>query len=211
MIKLTTDTLKRESQVFEYNGKTYEATFGYGYGNNVYFYLWNKTNAYKRGKICYRMSFEAKEENVGFQEFTNEITYFCDLMTEYENSEVTKEVTLNGEKYTLYFSTEKAMSVPPVSYEHIKPLKEAPSNWTKTHVIKLLANNQFKNFKKKSRYTDDYAYDAATNYGEGLEMSAKEMIKELIRFPSGWWFRQQGNTLSINCHSFDYNELEIAI
>jgi len=207
MENLTLSTINREKQVFKYNGRTYETRFGYGYGDYVYFRVTDKTNAYRRGKRCTEMTFEALNENTGFIEFTEKMSSLCDLMETYENTD--KEITVENENYKLYFRSTKAIEVAPATYENIKPLKEVPKKWSKTHVIRLLANNQFKNFVKNSKYTDDYAYDNAVNYGKGVEQSADKYIKELVEHSDGWWFSQDGDKLSISCHHFDYNSLTI--
>jgi hypothetical protein len=202
-------TINRETQVFTYEGRTYETRFGYGYGNYVYFRVVDKTNAYRRGKRCTEMTFEALNETTGYEEFTDKMAMFCELMKQYEGTE--KEIELREENYKLYFNSRKSIDVSPANFEHIKPLKEKPKKWTKSHVIRLLANNQFTDFVKNGKYTDDYAYDNAVNYRQGEKQSAEEMVKELIEHGDGWWFSEKEGKLSINCHHFDYNELKIAI
>lgn len=69
--------------------------------------------------------------------------------------------------------TEKGIDVfsPFVEY---KPLEKVPEKWTKANFTKALLSGQIFEGEITDRYTDDYMYDAATNYSSGIriDMSA---------------------------------------
>lgn len=174
------------------------------------------TNAYKRGKTCtsytiYSEEYEKRWEILeAFQLSCRAIFDACEKLPFEEDSYEAQ--SLMG--VPVYKSVEKGVSVySPLHLDRLKPLKEIPKKWMVTHVIRLLANDQFEDLATSSRYTDDYAYDAATNYGEGA-YDKHQMIEKLVESPSGWWFNngeKDGDYLGINCHSFDYKGCTIRL
>jgi hypothetical protein len=111
---------------------------------------------------------------------------------------------------TFHFATEQANRVysPFATY---KPLTEKPAKWTLTHAIRALWNGQAENLQCNGRYTDDYAYDAASNYGKGAISNARAFAKQLIESPSGWRAVDEGENgmVGVHCHSFLYNNFRL--
>lgn len=94
-------------------------------------------------------------------------------------------------------------------FRQIKPIK-TPSKWTISHVWKAILSGQIYSGKVDGRYSDDYAYDNATNFSEGRGIDLISFAAKLIDSKSGWDVRpvnQDGSkvTLSVNCYSFNMN------
>lgn len=167
------------------------------------------TNVYKRGKTCtsyviYGEEYEARWEVLeAFQLSCRAIFDACAKLPFKEGDHEAQ--SLMG--LPVYKSESKGVSTySPAHLDRLKPLKEVPKKWSISHVIRLLANDQFEDLATDTRYTDDYAYDAAYEFGKGSYDKYK-MIETLVGSPSGWWFnhgKADGDYLGINCHSFDY-------
>ena len=100
----------------------------------------------------------------------------------------------------------------PFALARLKPLTEIPAKWTLVHAKRALANGQFNNLHCNGKYSDDYAFDAATNYGMG-QLDGMAMLQKLVTSPSGWWTSLNPETLSVSicCHHFDSNRMVLAI
>lgn len=92
------------------------------------------------------------------------------------------------------------------------PSIKTPDKWTLAHVWKAILSGQIYAGKVDGHYTDDYAYDAAENFGRGREIDLIHFAERLIDGKSGW--RVHPGTpdngiipLSVCCHSFDCNTL----
>lgn len=110
----------------------------------------------------------------------------------------------------VYSSMRKAMRVF-TPFKRIAPIK-APAKWTLPHVWKAILAGQIYLGQCDGYYTDDYAYDAAVNFREGVGLELPSFAKKLIEDASGWHVypdKIEGNCvqLSVNCHSFDLNTL----
>lgn len=94
-------------------------------------------------------------------------------------------------------------------FTSVNRLKSIPKKWTIPHVIRGLLNGQIK-VTNDMTLTDDYARDAADNFGKGKKIDCHEFAKDLICRPSGWWIStnsgklKSGNEIGINCHHFNY-------
>jgi hypothetical protein len=94
------------------------------------------------------------------------------------------------------------------------PLKAAPAKWTVAHVIRALWNGQFEGLKCDNQFTDDYAFDAAANFGRGQIRDGRAFASKLIESPSGWWAHgpsADGAEVSICCHTFDCNSFKFRV
>ncbi len=92
-------------------------------------------------------------------------------------------------------------------FAELSRLPSPPSKWTVSHVIRALWNGQFKDLKCQGQYSDDYAGDAARNYGIGDIHDGRVFAQKLIEHPAGWWASGagDGSRVSICCHHFDSN------
>ncbi len=95
-------------------------------------------------------------------------------------------------------------------YSKPLPLKATPKKWTVELAIRALMNGQFEGLRCNGVYTDDYAYDAASNFNRGEIQNAEAFAARVMSCPSGWrvWPNSDGSILHLNCHSFDSNEFK---
>ena len=97
----------------------------------------------------------------------------------------------------------------------LNPVKKVPKKWTLKHVRNLYANGQIVKAECRGYYTDDYAYDAAVNFGKGETNTAK-LVKDVVESPGGWWIREEKTDndiikISLCGHTFNTNTLYITI
>lgn len=93
----------------------------------------------------------------------------------------------------------------------LAPLKSVPAKWTVAHALRAIWNGQVERFRCTGRYTDDYAYDAAVNFGIGERQNGRAFCKQVIESPSGWRAYGTGSEVSINCHHFDNNSFTLKL
>ncbi len=96
-------------------------------------------------------------------------------------SNITESMTfmLEGVELVIEYEEVKGSAVfSPFHLGRVKPLKEEPKKWTIVHLRRALANGQFRAFKSDYHYTDDYALDAASNFGEGYIPNPLRYFKE---------------------------------
>lgn len=75
---------------------------------------------------------------------------------------------IDGNRLDVYLNTYKSNGVfNPYTLKQYKPLKQIPTKFNRTHLIKILLNGQFFNCKQNYNHTDDYYYDASVNYSRG--------------------------------------------
>lgn len=67
----------------------------------------------------------------------------------------------------------------PLRLGHIKPLTKLPKRFGNDQLIKAIANGQYDVLSQNFRYTDDYAGDAANNFGRG-ELNPIAQLEDLI-------------------------------
>jgi hypothetical protein len=115
------------------------------------------------------------------------------------------------ESIKVYLSTNQANRYLSKDLSVYKPLKEEPKKWTIPHVIRALINGQFENLTCDGKYTDDYAWDNAINFGKGEIKDAVNFAKKIIEHPSGWWCHKSNEVINIDCHSFDNNSFEFVL
>lgn len=179
------------------------------------------TDALRTGKVCPQISISMRcarsEETPFISELLHKFDYDFKKIYDYYMSLEWIDAGYGGYKgieqenmVTIYKSEDKAIRIfSPFNLKYMKPLKETPKKWTVRHVLRLIVNGQYENLECDGRYTDDYAYDAAYNYGMGAIENGLAFAKSIIQCPSGWWvsdYKDRGK-LSISCHTFDCNSL----
>lgn len=169
-------------------------------GNNqTELYITDLSNALKPGKEVTEYIFKGEELwNVLFFRFELSVS---EVLSKLYNKEV------EGIEY--FTRTHKAIRVFSPFVE-VKKVKE-PKKWTISHVWKAILSGQITQGQTDQRLTDDYAFDAATNFGKG-SIDVKCFAKDLIESPSGWWINVDEETedyikLGVNCYQFDYKTL----
>lgn len=110
----------------------------------------------------------------------------------------------------IYSSKRKAMRVF-TPFKRFSPIK-MPAKWTIPHVWKAILAGQIYQGHCDGRYTDDYAYDAAVHFREGVGLHLPSFAKKLIEDSSGWRVypdkvESDHVQLSVNCYTFDMNTL----
>jgi len=96
-------------------------------------------------------------------------------------------------------------------FVEVKPIK-TPSKWTVAHIWKAILSGQIYKGVKDGYYTDDYAGDAANNYGEGRKLDLIKLADEIIDSGKGWSVQVENEKdgiimLSFDCYSFNSNTL----
>ena len=167
------------------------------------------TNALKTGKECNRYSI-----NLSVHDNSKSIltilwnTAKLETLKQFHNAVITDQLN-NIETLTIYKGTQKSINTFS-PFVKIKPII-TPKKWTIAHVWKAILAGQIFKGVKDGHYTDDYAYDAACNFGTGSRLHTISMAEKLIESPSGWWvcvdkIKDDGTIiLGVNCHSFDSN------
>lgn len=195
------------------------------YGNEVCVTLWayDVTNAFKTGKSCIGFRLEAlgDEASNRLQNYLAVVNYNIPAFIDWCAS-----LDVDFESYNdRYVDKDRRISISkrepkgvetfsPLALSHLKPLKEIPAKWSLSHVRRLLAAGQYSYCGTELRLTDDYAYDAASEFGKG-ECSGEAFLKELIESPSGWRVSQcngsyqDGDNLAIWCHTFEKRVIKI--
>lgn len=95
----------------------------------------------------------------------------------------------------------------PWSLERLKPLTSKPKKWTYPHLVRALANGQFRQLYQSYRYTDDYAHDAAMNYGRQM-LNPYGLVEDLVRNKSSCRnLFDRGGEISFGNHMNDSKSL----
>lgn len=177
------------------------------------------SNALKRGKECVSISFSyfgrgghaADFWNWLNEEFDGSLEFLFKFYALQDNgSEFQQRIeNMSDYKIDIYLSREKAIKVfSPFALNNLNPLKSAPKKWTMSHIVRALANGQFKSLNCEGVYTDDYAFDAAYNFQKGEVSSSIKLVQELINDGSnrGWWVSsiQERNPNYIEFHQHHF-------
>lgn len=178
--------------------------------------LTDLTNAMQRGKTCERYSFNLQYNSQSYSlenliyhfgsvknlfDYARSLTYTVHKWGGYDR----REVQIDGAWIDVYKSVEQSIRVfSPLT--NLEPLKALPKKWTVELALRAIANKQYVWFKCNGHYTDDYAFDAAVDFGRGEITDNLKFVKYVLQSPSGWhvWPDSYGG-VSINCHSFDCN------
>lgn len=94
----------------------------------------------------------------------------------------------------------------------IKPVKLG-DRLTAATIAKAIRAGQIVAGRTDGRYTDDYAFDAATDFGRG-EIDVQAFAKDIYENPRGWrfwWHDDTRREIVAACHTFDYKTLAVAV
>lgn len=174
------------------------------------------SNAFKTGAECMGYSLHT-EEPEGIYDLlvdcafnVQEIMSRCNALFDDvpDNEYAGKTMEINGHTISVYDRTEKGVRVfspLPQAKAALKPLKEVPKKWNMRHICRALANGQLAQLQTRNRYTDDYAYDNACNFGKG-DLHPDTLLETLTESPSGWRINHgttDGSEMGINCYHFE--------
>lgn len=162
------------------------------------------TDGGKTGKQAVKASISNLERGYTYDAFETAIEWFSILLdmflsNEYPNHDV--HITLQGLECRA--SLKKAYRL--LNEANLKPLAEIPVRWSLRQVARVLANQQYEpgSFQCDGHYTDDYAYDAAVNFGKG-PTSHKRLLTDLVEDPSGYKTWADDQRVHVACHYFLY-------
>lgn len=184
--------------------------FGY-FGNSASIEVTDLTNATKAGKTCkiytvcgnYMSVFDLANAAFG----STAIRDIVELFKLYNDS------CANWNNADYEFSVREVKGVNVFSpFAAVKPIK-TPAKWTIAHVWKAILAGQIIEACRDYRYTDDYAYDAATDFGamtydnDGCLNLAAEIMEDGY---SGWYVSCDGKPdnngnyiVNVGLHSFE--------
>jgi len=176
-------------------GSLWSSVGSRGYYKDINAYIWcnynsavviELDNAMKRGKECKK-----------YRIYSSDNTASCYLINElkvnspkelYDFVRSGKELPGNGE---LYVSEEKGVEVfsPFVA---VKPLEKMPEKWKKSDLVKAIMSGQVFSGVLDQRLTDDYAYDAAYNFGSGTKLNLPGQACDLVEGCRDCYIRNDG-------------------
>lgn len=169
-----------------------------GYNDQPEIYVTDLTNALKPGKEVTQYIFKGNMWDVLFFTYDEPV------------SEVLKRL-YRQEVRNIEYRTRTLPSMRVFSpFVEVKKIA-VPKKWTIPHVWKAILSGQIVAGRTDMRLTDDYAWDATTNFGRG-DLNLLYFAQEIIEHPDGWWIKVERETdkyirLSLKCHSFDYKTL----
>ena len=97
-------------------------------------------------------------------------------------------------------------------FTSVKPVKLGERLNAAT-VAKAIRAGQIAAGRTEGRYTDDYAFDAATDFGRGT-IDIQAFAQDIYENPRGWrfWWRDDmRREIVAACHTFDYKTLSVAV
>ncbi len=164
------------------------------------------TNALENGKTCdtYSINWGLACDAEGYTNFLN----WADIVgstildvfnhiskIEYETDRYGNESAKLGNGLQVHRYKSKSNSTfSPFKLARLKPLTDMPSKFTVLHLIRLIANGQYRLLKTNYSFTDDYAWDAANNDGRKLHTNPLPLLKSLIEDrSSGFYVYQRSN------------------
>lgn len=176
-------------------GSLWSALGSKGYYKDINAYVWcnynsaiviELDNALKRGKTCKRYTVYANDKDI-FSYLTNE----CKLSSPKELYDLVrsgKELPGDG---SLTVREDKGVEVfsPFVS---VKPLDKLPEKWKKSDLVKAIMSGQVYSGVLNERLTDDYAYDAAWNFGSGCKVDLPGQAADLVEGCRDCYIRTEG-------------------
>jgi len=129
--------------------------------------------------------------------------------TEHDTVNPSRTEELDGVEYKVWKSSEKAIRVfSPLHLHHLKPLTKEPKRWNVRLATRAILNGQYDWLKCDGKYTDDYAFDAAHDFGRGEISNNLSWVAGVIERPGGWRVAvkdEEEKILWLCCHHFNTN------
>lgn len=168
-------------------------------------YITDVTNALKHGASC-------KVYVVGWHEYTPlPITVinafrdmpFSEFITRIENGSLldAADTEYVGSLETPRVDSRKSVRVfSPFALSNLKRVKSLPSKPSIQHVIKLIANGQYKTLARNYSYTDDYAFDAANDHGKADNIDPIWLVQDMVtsKYNRPWSHTTEDGTVVIS-------------
>lgn len=142
------------------------------------------TNAGLKGKTCKYISIHCDSFQV-VRELMEE--YFYDLALLFKAYATEEHASSKYKTATIYSDAAKSIDTYCTTFSpmNVQPLKTLPKRWNIRTACQALIAGQFANLECTGRYTDDYAFDAADNYGKG-SFDAEILLADILNGVSGW-------------------------
>lgn len=174
------------------------------------------TNAKKRSKTCVQINvYTDNNEDIDACKYMNEtniatLETFFEKFETYEIGYFLNDIRHKGYVYTV--NNMPSTEIIPAQcnlkniYKPVHELKLKNKHAIRINdIIRLLINNNVQ-VVQDGRYTDDYAWDAETNFNKGHMFNPIEFAKQLIKYNGGWSAyidMENKKRIHINCYSFD--------
>lgn len=82
----------------------------------------------------------------------------------------------------------------PFKLHKLAPLSSLPDKLRHQHLVKLIANGQYRQLIRSQYLTDDYAHDAATNFGRKVYENPFNLLQDLIEDKSSCFYLFSGSS-----------------
>jgi hypothetical protein len=184
----------------------------WGFGSHRSMTVVQLGNALKIGAACERFSFDCPPNiEGGLWSLIRAVGFSLAHLLDILASAGGDPAKLDLDGVSVYAGSEPGIRVfSPFQLGRLKPLDREPKKWTVKHAIRAIANGQFDSLRCRGQYTDDYAFDASRNYGEGEIEAYLPFIRKIVESPSGWRVYDDGRgVVSLCCHHFDNNEIKV--
>lgn len=145
-------------------------------------------NAMKRGKECKVYTLYLENTNELIHNFMSQKLHIANPreLVEFLKS---GDTVPDGAKIDTRFEKSVETFSPFVS---VKPLEQAPAKWRKADLVRGIMSGQVFDGTLQQRLTDDYAYDAAYNFGEGRKLDLTRYANDLVGGHDGCYLSCDG-------------------
>lgn len=187
---------------------------GYYYDINAHIYIYERTiyildltNAMKIGKECNKITIYNKDYGKDICDFYNTLV----SMGINEAGKLYEYVKNNGDFDTDLFNVSRGTiksSKVFSPFVKVNPIS-VPPKWTKAHLWKAILSGQVFKGETNYHYTDDYAYDTAYNYREGMGVNLEDLARDLIEDSCGGYTiyseEEKDGVIPISLHTYSYD------
>lgn len=173
-------------------------------------------NAMQNGKTCTRWLFSVSPwkmdaDRLCMTEYVEMAAPECDTLAELVAWLRAGKPLLDVDGLTVE-TGEEASNRTFSPFAPVKPVKLGDRLNAAT-IAKAIRAGQIVAGRTDGRYTDDYAFDAATDFGRG-EIDVQAFAQDIYEHPNGWrfWWRDESRReITAACHAFDYKTLAVAV
>lgn len=180
-------------------------------------------NAHRTGKDCVQYVLIGRTENAAWNILAllewsvDALIDLCESAVENPDDSGCARITQGDVELDVYRNTTKGVhtfSPLPDNLKALKPLTEFPKKWQVRHVLRMLTNGQYSDLKIRYRYSDDYAYDDATNCSAGRAVDPMVLTQKIMQIPTAYWFSGgafDGDELGIHFHNSESIRCQVSL
>ena len=181
------------------------------------------SSAYRTGKDCVEYVLMGRTENAAWNILAlmgwsvDAVVELCESAVQNLDDTGCARITKDDVELDVYCNTTKGVhtfSPLPDNLKALKPLKELPKKWQVRHVLRMLTNGQYADLKIRYKYSDDYAYDDATNCSVGRAVDPMVLMQKILQIPTAYWFRDgafDGDELGIHFHNSESIRCQVCL